>query len=155
MRLNNSDHVLPGKAMESHQVLYNFLLYYGITFFIVLKAWCLFIMKKRIVQSHNSLQSQQICVNYFQSDAQPKLKKTKKSLYLLEHFQVHSRTEEEVQRFPVPPLSPHAEPPLLSTSLSRQGKIDEPPLTHHTLPESRVYITAHSSCCIFCRFRQM
>ena len=49
---------------------------------------------------------------------------------------------------------PHAEPPLLSTSLTDFTK-DEPTLTHHNHPKTMVYLKFHSWCCTFSEFGQM
>ena len=75
-------------------------------------------------------------------------------LYILEQFQVHSKTERKIQRFPAPI---HSQTFPLSTSLMSEVfvRINEPTLTHHNHSQSIVYLRVHSWCCTFYGFGQM
>ena len=57
----------------------------------------------------------------------------------------------------IPTVPAHASPLQLPTSPTRVVPllVDEPTLTHHDHPKSRVYITVHTCCCTFYGFGQM
>lgn len=69
-------------------------------------------------------------------------------------FQVHSKTEKQVQTLPIypllPPPPPHAGITALFSTLLINGTFvttDEPTLTHHIDSKFMVYLRAHSWCC--------
>ena len=74
--------------------------------------------------------------------------------FILELFQVHSKTEWKVQRFPLYPLPPHMHASCIvnvTHNSSAFVKIDEPTLTHHIHPKSIINVgftigAVHSVC---------
>lgn len=102
---------------------------------------------KKIVQSQNIFQNQQISMNYFQGDTQPVLKKKKKKeseTSSLRAFLGSQQNGAERTDFPYSPFPTHAEPPLLPASFPWVDTVDDPPLTRHNPPKSRAYTQAHS-----------
>lgn len=76
----------------------------------------------------------------------------------VEQFQIHNKIEQKIKELI---MYPCLYTYIASSSLSILHQsgifiiIYEPTLTHHYYPKSRVYISVHSWCCMFCGFRQM
>lgn len=76
-----------------------------------------------------------------------------KRLYFLEHFSSIAQLRGRCRELPVTPCSPRAQPPPLSTSLSRGSTVvmaDDPARTRDNAPKSIVRLWVHSRGCTLC-----